>query len=391
MTEESKTKDASPKKRGINARAVQEKKTTNRVSKRTASAKKTAETSKVTSVKKTTTKKTTKKPVVKKTTTKPEKSTVVRVTKPVEKKTTKPKAKNAKKPADISKKVAEESRNNDTDFNKNAAKKSQANDAYFETLQLNSEPEKRTSKIIPRDVTRNRQEIENPSTPVNAKPSLKDVTIKPAAAEKPAAKPFAKIKAPEPAPKLTAKELKEQEIKKAINTAKHLPENSSKKRTRKIGLISRFGWVRLTLMITCTATAVVALVYFINSASIEGSLKVAASHSGIEAAYPERVPSGYKLSDVSSSNSRVVMNYKSDDGAFSLSEEPTNWNSEALLNNYIKKNYTNDEYSVVVEQGLTIYMGTNWEAWVNGGTLYKLIVKDGSLTKKQLKMIATSL
>ena len=144
-------------------------------------------------------------------------------------------------------------------------------------------------------------------------------------------------------------------------------------------------------MITCAATAVVALVYFINSTSIEGSIKVAASNSGIEAVYPERVPRGYKLSDVASSNSRVVMNYTSEDGTFTLSEEPTKWNSDALLNNYIKQNYTSEEYNVVVEQGLTIYMGSNWEAWVNGGTLYKLTVKDGSLTKKQLKTIATSL
>ncbi|MBQ3296333.1 hypothetical protein IJG95_01325, partial [Candidatus Saccharibacteria bacterium] len=67
------------------------------------------------------------------------------------------------------------------------------------------------------------------------------------------------------------------------------------------------------------------------------------------------------------------------------------WDSSALLNNYVRENYSDDEYSVVIEQGLTIYMGSNWEAWVNGGLLYKLQVKTGSLTKKQLKTIATSL
>jgi hypothetical protein len=60
------------------------------------------------------------------------------------------------------------------------------------------------------------------------------------------------------------------------------------------------------------------------------------------------------------------------------------------LSNFIKPTYNND-YTVVREQGLTLYMGTNWQVWVNGGMLYKLNITSGTLTKKQLKAIATSL
>lgn len=255
----------------------------------------------------------------------------------------------------------------------------------FETLSLNADTTY-SSRIIPRDVTRNRAEIENPPVPTAQKDNAK---VAPATRRRFSANIFARESA-QKARKLTAKEIKEREIKKAVSLANRLPKNG-RQRQRKPDLITRFGWARLTLMITCVATAVFALVYFINLTSADMSLKVAASQSGIEATYPDYVPRGYELSDVTSASGKVTMNFKSEDGAFMITEEASNWNSEALYSNFIKENYADDEYSVVIEQGLTIYMGANWEAWVNGGLLYKLNVKSGSLTKKQLKTIATSL
>ncbi len=253
-------------------------------------------------------------------------------------------------------------------------------DDSFETLSLNA-AENYTSRIIPRDVTRNRDEIEHPKTLVS--------TFKPEKAEEneKATAPVFRRRVVR-SKKLSAKEIKEQEIKKAISTASRLPQNHKKRASRGFG---NLGWARLTLMITCITTAVFALVYFVNLASNDVSLKVAATQSGIDATYPNYVPRGYELSDVTSASGKVTMNFKSEDGSFMITEEASNWNSDALLNNYIKENYDEGTYSVVVEQGLTIYMGTNWEAWVNGGLLYKLNVKTGSLTKKQLKTIATSL
>ena len=84
------------------------------------------------------------------------------------------------------------------------------------------------------------------------------------------------------------------------------------------------------------------------------------------------------------------MRFRSETGDFSITEENSSWDSNALLNNYIREQYGN-EYTVVREQGLTIYMGDNWEAWVNGKILFKLYVNSGELTKKQMKTIATEL
>lgn len=274
----------------------------------------------------------------------------------------------------------------------------------FETLKINTKIEKPESKIILRDVAKPVEEIEQkaaePIAPIlsektevaeksQALQSAEKVEIlpEPAGEAKPALIEPEPIKV-EPI-KPTAKEIKEREIEKAVKTATKLPE-TSRKRSRKSSFATNFGWPRMVLAVACAATAMFAIVYFVNLTSTDMSLKVAAMQSGIEASYPSYVPRGYNLSDVTSASGKVTMNFKTDDSAFSISEENTTWDSDALLSNYIKPTY-DEEYTVVREQGLTLYMGSNWEAWVNGGILYKLQIKSGTLTKKQMKTIATSL
>lgn len=256
-------------------------------------------------------------------------------------------------------------------------------ESHFETLALGSNLEQTEPKIIPRDVAR---ETTIPKQPYQPSREISNARSK-ATSYQHLPNKNSQRHAVTPR-KLSAKEIKEQEIKKAINSAKKLPSQKKRKRSSVFG---NFGWARLTLMITCATTAVFAFIYFISSTSSDVSLKVAASQSGIEASYPDYIPRGYELSDITSASGKVTMNFKNSDGeAFTLVEESSTWDSNALLNNYIRENYEDDSYAVVVEQGLTIYMGNSWEAWVNGGILYKLNVTAGSLTKKQLKTIATS-
>ena len=254
---------------------------------------------------------------------------------------------------------------------KEVVKKETSDFSEFETLKL-GEVEKLDSKIILRDVAR-----ETPIEPI--KPAAQPTT-KPETKSAPIARPVAS--------KPTAKEIKEQEISKAIKTAAKLPEARTTKRKR--SAFGDFGLKRVVLATACVATAVFAIVYFVNITSTDMSLKVAAMQSGIDAAYPAYVPRGFSLSDVTSGTGKVSMHFKNGEESFGLTEEVSNWDSTALLNNYIKPTYNND-YTVVREQGLTLYMGNDWEAWVNGGVLYKLTVDSGELTKKQMKSIATSL
>lgn len=195
--------------------------------------------------------------------------------------------------------------------------------------------------------------------------------------------------------KVTAKEMKDQAIKKALaaaasNTAKQ-DKKAKAKKLKKSGKV-HFGFGRVVLAITCAAAAVFAIVYFVNLNMPDISMRVAAMQTGIEASYPNYIPRDFGLSDITSENGKITLNFKnsSTGDAFALIEEQSSWDSNALLTNYVKETY-GENYSIIREQGLTIYISGSDAAWVNGGVVYKLKTTSGSLTKKQIKSIAVSL
>lgn len=190
----------------------------------------------------------------------------------------------------------------------------------------------------------------------------------------------------QPAKRPTATELKETAIQKAL-------VNAGKKETpKKKSVHVHFGFKRVLLAMTCAAVAVFAIVYFVNLNAPNVSLKVAAMQTGIEATYPSYIPRDYNLSDITSESGKITLNFKNSatDGAFSLVEETSSWDSNALLNNFVRGEY-GENYTTIREQGLTLYISGSNAAWVNGGIFYKLTTTSGSLTKKQIKTIATSL
>lgn len=198
--------------------------------------------------------------------------------------------------------------------------------------------------------------------------------------------------------KLTAKEIKDREIKKALASATQISaaaeDTTKSKKQSKVQGVSKvhFGFGRVLLAMSCAAVAVFAIVYFVNLNMPDLSLRVAAMQTGIDASYPSYVPRDYSLSDITSEDGKVTLNFKnsSTGGAFSLVEESSSWDSNALLVNYVTEEY-GDDYVVIKEQGLTLYIKGSDACWVNGGVVFKLKTTSDSLTKKQIKGIATSL
>lgn len=192
----------------------------------------------------------------------------------------------------------------------------------------------------------------------------------------------------QPAKRPTAKELKERAIAKALSEANQAPKQTQKIKQTKL----HFGFPRIALALSCAAAAVLAIVYFVNLNMPDISLKVAAMQTGFDASYPSYVPRDFNLSSITSEEGRVVLSFENQSGqmAFSLTEEKSAWDSDALLNNYVKDAY-GENYSVIKEQGLTIYVNGSNATWVNGGVFYVLKTTSGSLTKKQIKSIAVSL
>lgn len=198
--------------------------------------------------------------------------------------------------------------------------------------------------------------------------------------------------------KLTAKEIKDREIKKALASAAQVSKSTeetanSKKQgeAQKMGKV-HFGFGRVLLAMSCAAVAVFAIVYFVNLNMPDLSLRVAAMQTGIDASYPSYVPRDYSLSDITSEDGKVTLNFKNSatGDAFSLIEEASSWDSNALLSNYVVAEYGED-YATIKEQGLTLFTRGSDACWVNGGVVFKLKTLSGSLTKKQIKAIATSL
>ena len=195
--------------------------------------------------------------------------------------------------------------------------------------------------------------------------------------------------------KLTAKELKDQAIRKALMSAatsemKEQQTITSKKSKKKMGKM-KFGFGRVMLALSCATAVVFAVAYFVNLNMPDISLKVAAMQTGIDATYPSYVPRDYNVAGITSENGRVVLEFHNNtDEKFILEEEASSWDSNALLTNYVKEAF-GDGYSIVREQGLTIYIKGSNAAWVNGGIVYKLKADDGVLTNKQIRSIAVSL
>jgi hypothetical protein len=119
------------------------------------------------------------------------------------------------------------------------------------------------------------------------------------------------------------------------------------------------------------------------------SAKVAAAQNG--ASYPSFVPRDFTARSASFQKNTFSLEFVGPDKTrFTLDQEKLPWDSNALLNNYVKPTW-GEQYDTIREQGLTIYMYQSNATWVNGGTVYKLNTTSGSLSKKQLKNIITSL
>lgn len=193
--------------------------------------------------------------------------------------------------------------------------------------------------------------------------------------------------------KLTARQLKDQAIQKALaaastdstNTANNT--NIGQEKTK-----HHFGLGRVILALSCAAAAVFAIVYFVNLNMPDISLKVAAMQTGIEATYPSYVPRDYNLAGIVSEDGKITLNFSNttNGDTYSLTEENSSWDSNALLTNFVKERY-GDNYVVVREQGLTIYISGSNASWTNGGIVYILDAASGALSKKQIISIATSL
>lgn len=207
---------------------------------------------------------------------------------------------------------------------------------------------------------------------------------------------------PQPAPKpkhtpSPAQELKERAIKEAMNQSPNLNQQpkqqkeQSKKPKKQPKQKTGGGAKRFFFAFVCATVCVAAIIFFVNINKTDISTRINALQNGINAVTPTYIPRDYSSSDISSENGKISMTFSGPkDASFSITEEKSSWDSQALLNNYVKTEYGED-YTTTHEKGITVYMSNKEAVWVNGGIKFTLKNTTGSLTKKQISSIIASM
>lgn len=189
---------------------------------------------------------------------------------------------------------------------------------------------------------------------------------------------------PTPAVHTPAYVTKDTEIKKAL--AHSAPsKRRAKKSKRTFAMPKVFNIASASLAVLLLA----GYFTYLNIPSI--SVRVAASQAGIDASYPDYQPSGYRLNGpVAYDSGQVSIKFASNTGpqSFTIDQQQTNWDSSALLENYVEKRAS--DYVPHQKGGLTIYTFGDDAAWVNGGILYT-VTGNSQLSDEQILRIATSM
>lgn len=134
---------------------------------------------------------------------------------------------------------------------------------------------------------------------------------------------------------------------------------------------------------------IVGFVAYLNEATLQ--MHLASSRAGISATLPKWRPQGFSVGSFAYAPSTVTVNFKSTDQAraFSLTQTASNWDSSALLSDYVLPH--TDSYTTVESEGNTIYtFGNNDATWVSGGLWYQLNT-NGNLSTSQIVDLASSM
>ena len=216
--------------------------------------------------------------------------------------------------------------------------------------------------------------------------ALKDAAIKKALAEMNEPSYQARI----------AQETRENKIAERVMLTEMQEDKKAKKSKRKsekqVRHLKKRKPGRIVLAFATSAACVFALAALVKVNLPNISVKVAAAQTGVEAAYPSYIPRDYNLTGVyTNDQNSVIIEFSGPNGAkFTLAEDKSSWDSNALLTNYVKSAY-GDTYDTIREQGITVYINYSNAAWVNNGTFYRITASNGTLTKKQIKNIVISL
>lgn len=126
---------------------------------------------------------------------------------------------------------------------------------------------------------------------------------------------------------------------------------------------------------------------YLNMPGIE--MQFASMKAGFRAELPEYKPTGYAIKGgVETKDNSIRVSFRSGDSEYTVSQQPSGWNSQTLLENYVTTAAAT--HQTVQSQGRTIYIWGNNAAWVDGGIRYE-VSGNAPLTADDIVKLATSM
>lgn len=184
-------------------------------------------------------------------------------------------------------------------------------------------------------------------------------------------------------------------IESALNNAKsheELHKNPVKIGKKQGRITKKLGISRKLASLSSGALAVVLLAGFFAVQNIPAlSMKVAASRAGFNASLPGYSPSGFAFKGpINYDSGQVTVSFHSnvDERSYNFVQKSSNWNSEALVANFLEPE--NKNYQTYLDRGRTLYIYDNSNAtWVDDGVWYK-IEGQSNMTSDQIIRIVNS-
>jgi len=190
---------------------------------------------------------------------------------------------------------------------------------------------------------------------------------------------------------LVAAKMIETALASATAHEQQVPSRHQFKRRHR--LARRLGISARAIAISTTVLAGVLLGGFFAIQNVPNlSMRVAATQAGFNATMPGYNPSGFSFKGpINYSPGQVTVSFKShsDDRSYELTQRASNWNSEALLANFVLEN--KQPYQAYEDKGRTLFIyGKSNATWVDNGIWYQ-IEGTSQLSTDQLIRIAASM
>ena len=235
-----------------------------------------------------------------------------------------------------------------------------------------------------------RTSIVKKHAPVSVKPAPSSVT----APAKKAVKTMSEVAA-STATKIHSRSVDaEKLIEAALSNAKSHEEKPVRHKSRRRSKFARkLGISSKTAAFSSGALAVVLLAGFFALQNVPNlAMRVAATRAGFNASMPGYSPSGFSFrGPINYSSGQVTISFRSnvDNRFYDVKQTSSNWNSDALLANFVIAD--NKQYQTYLDKGRTLYIydGSN-ATWVDNGVWYQ-VEGESEMTTDQLIRIASSI